>query len=143
MNRISFIALSVLLSMLPLLAAQADMQNRPPRHFLFIGEPNASAWKIMMDNPVDRQAAVEEAMEAIGGKIVSYYFGLGDGKNYITVTLPDDNEAIQAVYLMRLPTGLLNSYQIIELMPSDQMVRAIMKSREFIEIEKKLGGGVD
>lgn len=82
-------------------------------------------------------------MEAVGGKVLSYYFGLGDGKNYITVQLPDDNEVIQAVYMMRLPTGLLNSYQIIELMPSDQMSEALKRSVEFIKAEKDLGGGVN
>lgn len=82
-------------------------------------------------------------MAAIGGKVLSYYFGLGDGKNYITVQLPDDNEVIQAVYVMRLPSGLLNSYQIIELMPSDQMSAALRKSAEFIQKEKDLGGGVE
>ena len=68
---------------------------------------------------------------------MSYYFGLGDGKNYITVQLPDDNEVIQAVYLMRLPSGLLNSYQVIELMPSDQMSAALKKSKEFLALEKQ------
>lgn len=82
-------------------------------------------------------------MEAVGGKVLSYYFGLGDGKNYITVQLPDDNEVIQAVYMMRLPTGLLNSYHIIELMPSDQMSEALKRSVEFIQAEKDLGGGVN
>ena len=40
--------------------------------------------------------------------------------------LPDDNEVIQAVYLMRLPTGLLKSYQVIELMQSSQMPAALV-----------------
>lgn len=137
-----FVVLSLLLSFtaLPELAAAGD---RPPRHFMFIGEPNAAAWKYLMANPTDRQSAVEAGMAAVGGKVLSYYFGLGDGKNYITVQLPDDNEVIQAVYVMRLPAGLLNSYQVIELMPSSQMSAALKKSQEFIDMEKKLGGGVE
>ena len=129
--------------LLLLVFSSSTWAEKPPRHFLFIGEPNAAAWQHMMDNPVDREEAVSEAMAAIGGRILSYYFGLGDGKNYITVQLPDDNEVIQAVYLMRLPSGLLNSYEVIELMPSAQMVAALKKSREFLETERKLGGGVD
>ena len=42
---------------------------------------------------------------------------------------------------MRLPAGLLNSYQVIELMPSAQMSAALKRSKEFIELEKELGGG--
>lgn len=111
------------------------------RHFLFIGEPSPAAWKYLMDNPGDRQKEVAAGMRAIGGKIHSYYFGLGDGRNYIIAELPDDNEVIQAVYLMRLPTGLLNSYEMIELMPSAQMARALRKSVEFVELENKAAGG--
>lgn len=134
-----FAALALLLALSP----GSHGEERPPRHFLFVGEPSAAAWKYLMEHPADREKEVEAGMAALGGKVLSYYFGLGDGKNYITVQLPDDNEVIQAVYLMRLPTGLLNSYQVIELMPSDQMAEALRKSGEFIELEKKLGGGVE
>jgi len=113
----------------------ASAEGAAPRQFLFIGEPSAAAWKYLMANPSDRQKDVEAGMAAIGGEVLSYYFGLGDGKNYITVELPDDNEVIQAVYLMRLPAGLLNSYRIIELMPSAQMAAALKKSQAFIDME--------
>ena len=105
------------------------------RHFMFIGEPNAAAWKYMMDNPEDRKKQVEGAFKALGGKVVSYYFGLGDGKNYITVTIPDDNELIQAIYLMRLPSGMLNSYEVVELMPSEQMSAALKKAKTLIDAD--------
>ena len=136
------IGIAALFAMITL-AGPAVAAESPPRHFLFIGEPSTAAWKYLMANPQDRQAEVEEAVTAIGGKVLSYYFGLGDGKNYITVELPDDNEVVQAVYLMRLPTGLLKSYQVIELMPSAQMARALRRSAEFIELDRKAGGGVD
>jgi len=112
------------------------------RTFMFIGEPNTAAWKYLVDNPQDRREAVTAATEKIGGKIISYYFGLGDGKNYITMELPNDNVLIQALYLMRLPSGLLNSYQMIELMSSSEMSNALKKSKELIELEKKITGGV-
>lgn len=131
---------AVLLLSLPLPALSEEVGSR---YFLFIGEPSSAAWKYLMENPADRQKEVEAAMTAIGGKIHSYYFGLGDGKNYITAELPDDNEVIQAVYLMRLPTGLLNSYQLVELMPSAQMADALRRSNEFIELEKSKGGAVN
>ena len=103
------------------------------RHFMFIGEPTAETWKYLMENPQDRKAEVAGAFEALGGEVLSYYWGLGDGRNYITVTIPNDNELIQAIYLMRLPSGLLNSYRVIELMPSEQMSEALKKSKELIE----------
>ncbi|WP_193316016.1 GYD domain-containing protein [Flavicella marina] len=107
---------------------------------MFVGEPNAAAWKLMMDNPIDHKEAVSAAFEKLGGKVLSYYFGLGDGKNYIVCELPNDNELIQAVYLMRLPTGLLKDYKIVELMSSKDMSKALVKSKELIELENKTNG---
>jgi len=117
----------------PLLSAEEDL-----RTFMFIGEPNAAAWQYLMDNPGDRKAEVAGAFKALGGEVLSYYFGLGNGKNYITVTIPDDNELIQAIYLMRLPSGMLTSYQVIELMPSDQMVTALIRSKELMEADTSI-----
>ena len=117
-------------------------QAQEKRTFMFVGEPNAAAWQFLMDNPQDRKEEVAKSFEKLGGKIIGYYFGLGDGKNYIICELPNDNELIQAVYLMRLPSGLLASYQIKELMPSEQMSAALKKSKELIEMEKQGTGGV-
>ena len=114
----------------------ANAADKDLRYFMFIGEPNAAAWKYLMENPEDRKAEVASAFKALGGEVLSYYFGLGDGKNYITVTIPNDNELIQAIYLMRLPSGLLKSYQVIELMPSNQMSEALKKSKQLVEGDK-------
>ncbi|MCO4820865.1 MAG: GYD domain-containing protein [Flavobacteriaceae bacterium] len=115
-------------------------QAQETRTFMFVGEPNTAAWKFLMENPQDRKETVAQSFKDIGGKIIGYYFGLGDGKNYIICELPNDNELIQAVYLMRLPSGLLASYQITELMPSDQMIKALEKSKELIKKEKQTSG---
>lgn len=103
---------------------------------MFVGEPTPTAWQYLMDHPEDRKQEVQAAFEELGGEVLSYYFGLGDGKNYITVTIPDDNELIQAIYLMRLPSGMLKSYNIIELMPSEQMSNALKRSKQLIESDK-------
>ena len=140
MRRLSILSMLVFLAVS---AVSADETASDIRYFMFVGEPNAAAWKFLMENPADREKEVAAGMEAVGGKVLSYYFGLGDGKNYITVQLPADNEVIQAVYMMRLPAGLLNSYQVIELMPSDQMSEALKRSKQFLQLEKDLGGGVN
>ncbi|TRX53435.1 GYD domain-containing protein [Thalassomonas sp. M1454] len=124
--------LTILIVSAGLMSTQVKADEPDLRHFMFIGEPNAKAWQMMVKDPTDRKQAVGAAFKALGGDIVSYYWGLGDGKNYITVTIPNDNELIQAIYLMRMPSGLLNSYQVIELMPSDQMSDALKRSAELL-----------
>ena len=100
------------------------------RHFLLIGTPNATAWKFQIDNPGDREASVREPIEKLGGKLISYFWGVGNGKNYITVALPDDPTLIQAIYVTRLGDGLLNDYQMIELMTSSDMAIALERVKE-------------
>jgi len=116
----------------------AENTNDNLRHFLFIGQPSADGWAYAMKNPEDRKAVVQKGFQAIGGDVVSYYWGLGDGKNYITVTIPSNNELIQAIYLMRMPTGILDSYQMIELMPSDQMTKALKLSSSMMASDKSI-----
>ncbi|MFC3612794.1 hypothetical protein ACFORG_03390 [Lutimaribacter marinistellae] len=97
------------------------------RYYLGVGEPSAEAWIIMIDNPTDREKEMGAALAAIGGEMISYFWGLADGKNYITVRLPDDPGMIQAMYLSRLSQGVLRDYRFIELMTSSDMVEALKR----------------
>jgi hypothetical protein len=107
--------------------AQDSAANRT---FLFIGTPNSAAWKMQIASPGDREATVRGGIEKLGGKLLSYYWGLGNGKNYITVSLPDDPTFIQAFYLSRMGDGLLNDYQMIEMMSSPDMAKALTRVSE-------------
>lgn len=111
------------------LSATAVFSSAPldQRTFLFISEPNAKAWKFLVENPQDRQQVMSQAIAKLGGEIVSYYFGLGDGRNYIIVSLPDDKELLQAIYLTRLADDMLKSYQMIELLSSAEMLNALKR----------------
>ncbi len=100
------------------------------RLFLFVGEPNAKAWRILIDTAQDRQATAAAAVAKLGGEILSYYFGLGDGKNYIIASLPDDETLIQALYVTRLGDDLLKSYEMTELLTSPQMAKALARVKE-------------
>ncbi len=100
------------------------------RLFLFVGEPNNRAWRTLIDNPQDREAAVSKAVARLGGKILSYHFGLGDGRNYVIVQLPDDNTLIQAMYVARFGDDLLKSYTMTELLSSADMAKALKRVEE-------------
>lgn len=115
-------------------------QNAPAtdelRHFLFIGEPNAAAWEFLIDNPSDREALMAEPIERLGGRMIAYYWGLGDGRNYIIVALPDDPALIQATYVARLGEDLLVSYRMIELMTAADMAEALSRVAEVRRAER-------
>ncbi len=101
------------------------------RYYLGIGEPSPEAWQIMIDNPTDREATMGAALAAMGGEMINYFWGLADGKNYITVRLPDDPGMVQAMYVSRLSQGVLKNYTFIELITSPDMVEALRRVPDF------------
>jgi hypothetical protein len=119
---------STILAVTASLASAQD--NTVDRTFLFVGTPNGAAWEMQIAAPGDREAMVRGGIEKLGGELLSYYWGLGNGKNYITVSLPDDPTFIQAFYLSRMGDGLLVDYQMIELMSSSDMAIALSRVPE-------------
>jgi len=131
--RYTFTALAFLAALVfatPQTTHVAQAGSTKMRTFLFIGEPNAAAWKFLIENPADRQATMSKVTEKLGGKMLSYYWGVGDGRNYITIAMRDDIELIQASYIARLGDGLLVSYRMIELIDSAAMTRALKRVRD-------------
>ena len=118
-------------------ASQGAAQDEQSlRTFLFIGEPNPAAWEFLIENPQDREAAMAAPLERLGGQLLGYYWGLGDGRNYILVALPDDDALIQATYVARLGEDLLLSYQMIELMSGAAMADALARVADVRRIER-------
>lgn len=114
-----------------LAASHAGAEDAGSRYYLGIGQPDPDAWQIMIENPTDREETMGAALAAMGGEIISYFWGLADGKNYITVRLPDDPGMVQAMYVSRLSQGVLKDYTFIELMTSADMVEALKRVPDF------------
>ncbi|MHA3980831.1 hypothetical protein ACW9UR_24525 [Halovulum sp. GXIMD14794] len=125
----AFIGVAVATS---LCAFAVAAEENASRYYLGIGEPAPHAWKIMVENPTDREKDMGGAIEAIGGEMISYFWGLADGKNYITVRLPDDPGMVQAMYVSRLSQGVLEDYTFIELMTTADMVDALKRVPDFM-----------
>jgi hypothetical protein len=131
---IAAIALTAVLA--PLLLAQdkkeapaAAKAEKEMRIFMFSAKPSAKGWQFMKENPGDRKAATAGAMEKIGGKMLAYYFGLTDGKNYIIAALPDGKTA-QALLVQRLATDMVLEYDAIELVESSSMPAMFERLKE-------------
>jgi uncharacterized protein with GYD domain len=109
--------------------AKSDAPQKPMRIFLFSAKPSPEAWQFMKENPGDRRAATEGAMEKIGGKMLGYYWGLTTGKNYIIAAVPDGRTA-QAMLIQRLSSGLVLQYEAIELVESSEMPAVFERLQE-------------
>jgi len=121
------------------------------RDYLLIGEISPAGLKYLISKPVNSNDLVnthlvKKALNAIGGELLSYQFAVGTNKNYIRVRIPNDKKSVHAMYTMRMATGLLKSYQFIELMDVETHAKSIKITQQFIELEESLGGlgsGVD
>ena len=107
------------------------------RYFLFVGEPSPAGWTWLLENAdsSDREQIARQGIEKLGGEMLSYYWGVNDAKNYITVRLPADSKTVPALLITRLSTGLLVSYEAIELMPSSQMPLVMKRIEEIAEVD--------
>jgi len=98
----------------------AETADETRRYFMFSSRPNADAWKVMIANPEDREAATSAAVARIGGEMLGYYWSVGEARNYIILALPD-SETVLAMLIQRLSSGLLVEYEATELLLSSDM----------------------
>ena len=93
--------------------------------FAVIGGYTADAWAKMIDNPGDRTAAVSKALEALGGKLESFYWSFGDDDFLGIIDVPDD-AAAGAFSVAVGSSGTLRNLRTIKLM-------SIQEGRKILE----------
>lgn len=127
----NIILITVLLLISSLAAAvPAQAANNKQRVFLFVGKPNAATLKKIMKNPSDHEAIISKTFMKLGGEMIVYCWGLRNGKNYITVLIPDETELVQVIYTARLGNKLLDGYEAIEQISGVDMSRALKRVKE-------------
>jgi uncharacterized protein with GYD domain len=73
---------------------------------------------LIQDGGSKRRTEVQKMMEAVGGKLESFYYAFGEHDAYITVELPDDVTA--AAVVMRVnSSGLVSISTTVLLTPED------------------------
>jgi len=98
-------------------------------HFIITGNYTTAAIKGMMANPSDRAAAVKPLVEAVGGKMVSYYATTGETDFMMIVESGDGADVIPAL-MVAGATGTVSNLKT---------VRAYT-SAEFMAAQKKAAG---
>lgn len=91
------------------------------KYYLMIGTPSDSTWKAIIQTGEDMALPAKEGIEALGGKLISYYLGVGEAKNYGVVAFPSSMDIAKIVY-MRVAQGVMKDLQFIEVVPSGNMV---------------------
>ncbi|MDB4845240.1 GYD domain-containing protein [Hellea sp.] len=109
------------------------------RQYMFIADIGPEGWQQLIDSPSNREAAARESISKLGGELVGYYFGFGNSKNYVIVNLPN-KETAKAIQVLRLSSGMLIDYEIIELMSSSEIetiAKSMQKLRDVDDIQNE------
>lgn len=105
--------------------AEAVTEGVSVRYFLYISTPKEGAGEAA---PAELQAAEDgltSMVEGIGGKLHGFFWGLGTGRNYITISVPNDSKIVQSMYGLRKAGAPLSGYEEIILMTNADLIAAL------------------
>jgi len=89
-------------------------------YYLMIGDAQPEVWKAIVESGgKDIAKPGREATEALGGKIIGYYLGATEAKNYIIVAYPSSTDVSKIVY-MRAAQGVMKNLKFIEIIPAGE-----------------------
>ena len=97
--------------------------------FIITGNYTAQVIKGMIANPSDREAAVKPLVEAVGGKVLSYYATTGENDFLMICEAADGEDIIPALMVAGASDTVSNM----------KTVRGY-SSAEFTSAQKKAGG---
>jgi len=96
--------------------------------YAVLGGYTAEAWSKMVENPGDRTAAVTKAVEALGGKLETFYWSFGDDDFLGIIEAPDDIAA--AAFSVAVgSSGSLRNLRTIKLISIDEGRKMLEKAK--------------
>jgi uncharacterized protein with GYD domain len=97
-------------------------------HYLIKFGQTPETWERLMRNPEDRRGPVAQMTEALGGKLVGYWYAFGEEDGYVLVEAPDNiSAAAEAVAVAA--SGALRSVSTTVLLTVEEMLDALAKAR--------------
>lgn len=109
------------------LTLQGVAQEKPLKHFLLIGTPKPETVAKILEHPMDLGEPARIELEGMGGMLIGYYFAADHSKNYALLALPGSRDMAAIVY-QRMATGAMENIEVIELIPSDEMIAVFKKA---------------
>jgi uncharacterized protein with GYD domain len=98
--------------------------------FLLCGSYTTEGAKgVLKDGGTGRQAAVQKAIEGLGGSIESFYFAFGDADVYVVVDLPDSVSA--AALSIAVNSQGAVELRTVPLLTPEEMDEAAKKSVDY------------
>jgi uncharacterized protein with GYD domain len=81
----------------------------------------------MVESPQDREAAAREAVEALGGRLLGFWFALGEFDGVYIAELPD-NTAATALAMTAAGAGAMSRFETTPLLGMDEAQEAMRRA---------------
>ena len=89
----------------------------------------SEAWAALTQNPEDRSEAIRGLLEAMGGRLVSFYNSFGEYDGLIILEAPDETTAA-ATIMAAITPGHVKSIKTTLLLSAEQGVEAMRRAGE-------------
>ena len=97
-------------------------------HYMFQGRYSTDAIKAMIDTPHDREASARSLIEAMGAKLHSMFFCMGQDDVIAIIEAPDD-ETMAAASMIIGGSGAFSGGATTKLMTAQQAMSAMQKAQ--------------
>ena len=88
---------------------------------------SASAVRALVDSPQDRETAAREVVEALGGRLLGFWFAFGEYDGVFIVELPDHATAT-ALAMTVAGSGAMSRFETTVLLGMDEAQEAMRKA---------------
>jgi uncharacterized protein with GYD domain len=86
-----------------------------------------AAVKAMMDSPQDRSRAAAETVEALGGRMLGFWYAFGEFDGVFLIEMPD-NASATALAMVVGGSGALSAFETTPLIGMDEAQEAMRKA---------------
>src|SRR6516164_3844421 len=98
-------------------------------HFCLTGQYTPQALNSIMENPTtDRSEAAKKAIEAVGGKLISFYATPSEGPGVLVILDMPDGGAAAAVSGVVVAAGVLQNVKLTRLLTHAEVVQVRQKA---------------
>ena len=98
-----------------------------PKYLFQASYTTEGAKGLLKEGGTKRRAAVEQAIQSVGGKLEAFYFALGESDVFLLVDAPD-NASVVAVSLTTAAAGVVTNLRTSVLLTPEEMDQATKKS---------------
>ena len=97
-------------------------------HFLVRFSYTPETWAKLIEAPEDRRAAVQKAVEGIGGRLHGFWYAFGEYDGYCVIEAPD-NVSHASVAVAAIGSGALRRSEAVVLLTEEEMLQALTRAR--------------